>query len=361
MESLGEKLKNARENKGYTYDQIGRDTNIARRYLEALETEDFSQFPGEPYLLGFLRNYAEYLGLDVQELLSLYRAHKIQEQPVPVDQLLRDTRKFPLIPVLLSVIAVAALALTLYFVLNRPGKEAVATEEVRQNVEYVLEEGLLEKRLYAGDSVRVALGEEQYKVELNNLGESALLSAPGGDLVLELGQDVSVDLDGDGLIDMSIFVADLFKNNPEQGVMLRFELLDAMRAGTPDSGVDPIAEIVSAAENPEALRAPVLISSPNPFPFTMQATFKGFCMFRWESDKKEREERYFHKAEVLNVQAQNGIRLWVSNASAVKLQVIGGGRTVDVEIGGPGEVVVSDLRWVKDEDGRFILTTVRLD
>jgi hypothetical protein len=118
---------------------------------------------------------------------------------------------------------------------------------------------------------------------------------------------------------------------------------------------------VSAVAVAVAVAAPVIFSSPNAYPFTLQATFKAYCMFRWESDRKERDERYFHKAEVLNVQAQNGIRLWVSNASAVKLQVIGGGRTVDLEIGGPGEVVVVDLKWVRDEDGRFKLTTVRLD
>ena len=86
MEALGEKLKTTREQKGFTFDQIARDTNITRRYLEALEKEDFSQFPGEPYLLGFLRNYGEYLGLDVQELISAYRTIKLQEQPIPVDR-----------------------------------------------------------------------------------------------------------------------------------------------------------------------------------------------------------------------------------------------------------------------------------
>ncbi|MDR2111320.1 MAG: helix-turn-helix domain-containing protein, partial [Spirochaetaceae bacterium] len=61
MESLGEKLKNTREEKGLTYDQVGRETHIASRYLEALEAEDFSKFPGEPYVQGFLRNYGSYL------------------------------------------------------------------------------------------------------------------------------------------------------------------------------------------------------------------------------------------------------------------------------------------------------------
>jgi len=61
VESLGDKLKSTRERKGYSYDFVGKETNIARRYLEAMENEDFSQFPGESYLLGFLRNYGEYL------------------------------------------------------------------------------------------------------------------------------------------------------------------------------------------------------------------------------------------------------------------------------------------------------------
>ena len=84
MESLGNKLKTAREAKGLSYDTVSRDTNISSRYLEALEKEDFSGFPGEPYVLGFLRNYSEYLGLNPDELQSLYRSLKLQEQPIPV-------------------------------------------------------------------------------------------------------------------------------------------------------------------------------------------------------------------------------------------------------------------------------------
>lgn len=367
MESLGEKLRIAREKKGYTYDQVGRDTNIARRYLEALETENFAQFPGEPYLLGFLRNYGDYLGLDSQELIALYRSIKIQEQPVPVEQLLKDPRHFPVVPVAGVAVLAAALGIAAFLFFGRSGSGASSDDaKPRSPVAHLLESGALEKRFYVGDSALVKFGADSFKLEVSSLAESAVISTPGGDLVLELGQEVLVDLNGDGSTELNIFVADMFKNNPSKGVALRMELM----AGTSD-----IAEIQAIPTLPAAApasappaspagvapNAPVILSSPNPYPFTLQATFKGFCMFRWESDRKERDERYFHKAEVLNIQAQNGIRLWVSNASAVKLQVIGGGRTVDLEIGGPGEVVVTDLKWVKDDDGRFKLTTVRLD
>ncbi len=365
MESLGEKLKSAREQKGFTFDQIARDTNIARRYLEALEAEDFSQFPGEPYLLGFLRNYGDYLGLDSQDLISAYRTIKIQEQPIPVEQLLKKAPPSPkLIGGIVAAVVLAAGAAGLFFILGKPsGAEPQADAPQRKVQQYALESGFIEKRLYEGDSVSVSLGAEKYKIGVGSLGDALTLTGPGGSSRFELGQEGAIDLTGDGVSDLRVFVADLFKNDPSKGVSLRLEIMQTGAAAAAAGPAAAAAEKTPAeAAAPETSSSgPIIFSSPNPYPFTLQATFKGYCMFRWESDRKDREERYFHKAETLNIQAQNGIRLWLSNASAVKIVAIGGGKTVDLELGGSGEVVVSDVKWVKDEDGRFKLTTVRLD
>jgi len=106
------------------------------------------------------------------------------------------------------------------------------------------------------------------------------------------------------------------------------------------------------------------MTSPNPFPFTLQAVFQGYCLFRWEilsePDRQGRNEQYFQHSDELNIQAQNGIRIGLSNAQAVKFQVIGGSRTVPLEAGGPGEVVVADLRWIREED-RYRLVFDRLE
>ncbi|QQO09715.1 helix-turn-helix domain-containing protein [Breznakiella homolactica] len=372
MESLGEKLRNARESKGYSFDHVGRETNIARRYLEALEAEDFSKFPGEPYILGFLRNYGEYLGLDVQELMSLYRSLRIQEQPVPVEQLLKPQRHFPkpLLIVLIAVVLVGLIAGAVYGILQIPRADPAPVVQNRTPTEYTLETASLERRLYIGDSILIPVGNDQFKMELISLGDSALISSPLGTISLDLSQEKGIDLDGDGLDDISITLSDFIRNDPSKGGLIRFDLAgagDMDMAGTGEAGAVLAAAGGSApAVSPEvisgsAASAPAIFTSPSAYPFTLQATFKGYCMFRWESDRREREERYFHKADVQNIQAQNGIRMWVSNASAVRLQVIGGGRTVDLEIGGPGEVVVADLRWVRDDDGRYKLVLVRLD
>ena len=88
MESIGQKLISSRESLGYSIEQIARETNIAKSYLIALESEDFESFPGETYLLGFLRNYSEYLGLNPEDMITLYRNMMIQEQPAPIEELL---------------------------------------------------------------------------------------------------------------------------------------------------------------------------------------------------------------------------------------------------------------------------------
>ncbi|MDR1106461.1 MAG: helix-turn-helix domain-containing protein [Treponema sp.] len=356
MESLGEKLRAAREEKGINFDQVSRETNIASRYLEALETENFSGFPGEPYILGFLRNYGEYLGLDVQELLSLYRALKIQEQPIPVDQLLRSPPQYPRIiaGIVIALVILAAAGGGFYFLRRLPaaGPETAA---VRQPAEYVMNADSLERRLYRGDSVLIPLGPDQYKIELANLGEAVTIATPSGSLVLDLGQEVTVNLDGNGTTELRITAADFVKNDSNTGVLLRFELYAA----------PPVT-----AEIPERTAAlpaasTVIFTSPQAYPFTLQAAFQGYCMFRWEilfeRDRPGRSEQYFQRSDELNIQAQNGIRVWASNAQTAKFQVIGGGRTVPVELGGAGEVVVADIRWVRDDDNRYRLILARLE
>ncbi len=64
MFELGTSLRQAREKRGLELDAVQRALRIRKRYLEALESERFEQLPGEVYARGFLREYAEFLGLD---------------------------------------------------------------------------------------------------------------------------------------------------------------------------------------------------------------------------------------------------------------------------------------------------------
>lgn len=66
MFEIGSSLREARERQGRTFPDLERKTQIRSRYLKALENEDFSTMPALAYTRGFLRVYADELGLDGQ-------------------------------------------------------------------------------------------------------------------------------------------------------------------------------------------------------------------------------------------------------------------------------------------------------
>jgi len=67
---IGRKLKTARLAKGLVIDDISRDTRIAHRFIEAIETEDYSSLPGLLFTRNFIRQYALVLGIAPEPLLA---------------------------------------------------------------------------------------------------------------------------------------------------------------------------------------------------------------------------------------------------------------------------------------------------
>lgn len=67
---IGQKLKEARIEKGYTLDDLQQITKIQKRYLIAIEDDDFAALPGDFYVRAFIRQYAETVDLNADELLA---------------------------------------------------------------------------------------------------------------------------------------------------------------------------------------------------------------------------------------------------------------------------------------------------
>ncbi|MDR2782240.1 MAG: helix-turn-helix domain-containing protein [Treponema sp.] len=365
MEYLGNKLKNARELKKESYEDVSLKINVAVRYLKAMEEDDFSVFPGEVYAIGFLKSYGAYLGVNADELIALYRAMKLQEQPMPVEQLLYKRREFPVktvIQILAAVMVIAAIAGGVYFALHLP-KKAPVEPNVRAAKEYIMNENPEEKRLFLGDSFVVRYNETGYQFTLMNIGESLTIDSPVNDIRLDLGQEVMVDMDDDGFHELKIIATDFVKNHPNTGARLHFDL-DVSSPPSQTTSREP-SETAANAATAQAVPATVIVSSPTPYPFTVQTAFQGFCLFRWEilaeQDRQGRNERYFERNGELTIQAQNGVRIGASNATAVKIQVVSGGKNVPVELGVAGEVVVAEIHWIRDESNRYQLVLSRLE
>lgn len=79
---IGAKLKNARVGKGLAVDDISRDTRIAPRFIDAIETEDYSSLPGLVFTRSFVRQYARILDLDPEPLLDALP--KVDENTAPL-------------------------------------------------------------------------------------------------------------------------------------------------------------------------------------------------------------------------------------------------------------------------------------
>ncbi|WP_367341953.1 helix-turn-helix domain-containing protein [Limosilactobacillus sp.] len=70
--NVGQKLRAAREAKGYTLDDLQQITKIQKRYLIAIEDDKFDQLPGDFYVRAFVKQYANTVGLDGDDLLKQY-------------------------------------------------------------------------------------------------------------------------------------------------------------------------------------------------------------------------------------------------------------------------------------------------
>jgi len=71
---IGNSLREARVRRGIEFAQAELATKIRGKYLRALEEEHFEVLPAETYVKGFLRTYAEYLGLDGQLYVDEYNS-----------------------------------------------------------------------------------------------------------------------------------------------------------------------------------------------------------------------------------------------------------------------------------------------
>ena len=120
MFEIGNSLREARLRQGLDFPEIEQATKIRPKYLRALEDEQFDILPGQTYVKGFLRSYAEYLGLDGQLYVDEYNSryiHVDEETPLrarSTSSLGRAGPRFESSVVLMALAAIAILTLLVF-------------------------------------------------------------------------------------------------------------------------------------------------------------------------------------------------------------------------------------------------------
>jgi len=129
MAGEGQMLQAAREEKQWSFTYTEEITKIRVRYIQALEEEKYEILPGTTYVKGYLRTYAKQLGLNPDEIISLYNSSATPE-PIPVlesPNILVKVRPLWIRPAILGSMAVLAIVLVIAIALSQSGNKPIAS------------------------------------------------------------------------------------------------------------------------------------------------------------------------------------------------------------------------------------------
>ncbi|MEW4325945.1 DUF4115 domain-containing protein [Rossellomorea marisflavi] len=152
MSELGKRLKDARESKGYSLDDLQRITKIQKRYLTGIEEGSYDSMPGKFYVRAFIKQYCEAVGLPPEEIFEEYKSEipVTQHEEIP-DSLSRvQTRKtvsessskiLDFIPTLLIVVVIIGIFFIAWvFLSGKMGNNDAADNDTNKNSQVAVDE-----------------------------------------------------------------------------------------------------------------------------------------------------------------------------------------------------------------------------
>ncbi len=137
LETVGLDLRAARQRKGEDLATVSRALKVRKNHLEALEESNLDGLPGRTYAIGFLRSYADYLGLDSNSCVERFKAeiagHDDGDEPALLPSVEHD-RKWPQGAIVFVVLLVAVVAYAAYYFLSSPAQTASTVTAVPERL-----------------------------------------------------------------------------------------------------------------------------------------------------------------------------------------------------------------------------------
>ena len=164
LTELGARLKEAREAKGYSLDDLQNMTKIQKRYLMGIEEGNYDMMPGKFYVRAFIKQYAEAVGLDPEMIFEEYsndipvtntgdlpELSRVQSRK-PVSQ--SSSKVMNVIPrILVALFVIGAIFVVWYLLPNQIGNDNAGTDDTQEeSVDYSESDEVQQPDDESGDS-----------------------------------------------------------------------------------------------------------------------------------------------------------------------------------------------------------------
>ena len=367
MESIGDRLKQAREAKKLTIKTVALDTNMSPTYIEALEVEDFDKFPGETYIIGFLKTYSEYLKLDPEEMVMLYKGYKIGESATPLEELTRPTKSQFVINILAlyeryrnlvffgGVAFLSLLIIWGVWAMNRSDvslDESDSVARIKKNYEESQNSSIKNIKslqlsndkgftlVYKGEAVQFLVENKEVVFLLKEIGDNKVtvnFLNNDKDIVIEMDKQVPVTLaecPREILLTLKGLTESRAKVMIDLGRDLKAEM-NAAAALTGNADVKPLTE----GDNTK-----VIAQSNKSLKIVFEVKFiqKSFIEIYLDGNRKQRG--FMPAGSVERWEASEYIQMKIGNAGGIKSTING----KEFVFGKPGQVANKIITWKKD-------------
>jgi cytoskeleton protein RodZ len=134
---LGNLLRTERENKGLSLERISEITRLRVHFLEALENEEWEKLPARVFVKGFIRSYAQTVGFDAEEAISLFDRTAPLKEIVPKPLIGSEKSKKKVKYIVPSIVGVIILAVILVLTWERyiPKNSIISQEKSEEEQE----------------------------------------------------------------------------------------------------------------------------------------------------------------------------------------------------------------------------------
>ena len=208
--TLGEKLRQAREERGISISEVSEQTRISSLYLAAIENDNYKTLPGGIFNKGFVKSYAKFIGFDEQEALQDYSELVAEKEGTDEDHLktyrpevLTDDRQGPsIVPtaifagVILTLMTVGILFLVRY-IQNQPSEPVVSNTAANTNAINIANAntGVISSAVPAMETVKIEFKTSGTDIWVNAVSDgksSSNLVTPGKPLMFEPKQNLKL-------------------------------------------------------------------------------------------------------------------------------------------------------------------------